>query len=130
MRQSGSIWQSQPLVATARRLTVSSLLTQERFEFREERVFAIEHIIERGHRHRLRAPLAQETAERIELGRWAVQRDHARRGRRTERSHDAKAVMGLRQHRRVASGEAGADLAVFPGTRAGGDMVEDDARGL
>src|SRR5690349_17394960 len=109
---SGTIWQSPRLVATARHLTVSSLWPQEGFELREERVFAIEHIVERGHRYRLRALLAQEAAKCVKLGRRAVQRQHAGRGRGAERRHHAEAGGGLGWHRCVAAGNAVADLAV------------------
>ena len=73
---------------------------------------------------------AQEARERIKLPGWAVQREHARRGRSAERSLDAEPAVGLSEQGRVALPEAGPDLAVFVGPGPCGDVVEDDAGGL
>src|SRR5581483_371356 len=53
------------------------LLSEEGLEPGEQGIFAIQHIVERGHRNRVRAMIAQEAAERVELTRRAVQRHHS-----------------------------------------------------
>src|SRR5579872_6228770 len=71
-----TIWYRRPAVANMNGPACS--LSQERLELGEQRVLAVEHIVQRYHRHRLGAVLAQEAAERVKLARWAVQRQHAR----------------------------------------------------
>src|SRR5260370_28874911 len=51
----------------------------------EQRVVAVEHIVERRHRHRVGAVRAEKAAERVKLCRRAVQRNHARGGRPAQR---------------------------------------------
>src|SRR6202022_4850801 len=106
------------------------LLLQEGFEFSEQRIVAIQHVVERGARNRLRPMVTQETAERVQLRRRAVQRDHPRRGRAAEWRDHAKPGVRLGEKRSVTAGKAGADLAVFAGTRTSGDVVENNPRGL
>src|ERR1700728_3726707 len=89
------------------------LRAEERLEPGKQRIFAAEYVIERSYRHRLRAMASQEAAERIKLGRRAVQRHHSGRRRSAERQLDAEALPGLGKQGVVASGEAGADLTVF-----------------
>ncbi|GCC47948.1 hypothetical protein chiPu_0032034, partial [Chiloscyllium punctatum] len=123
-----TIWYRRPAVANMNGAADS--LSQERLEPGEQRVLAVEHIVQRHHRHGLGAVLAQEAAERVELARWAVQRKHARRGRAAERGDHAETLMRLGEQRIVAAGEAGAHLAVLAGAGPRGDVVEDHARGL
>ena len=72
-------------------------LPQECLKPGEQRIVAVEHIVERRHRNRVGAVGAKEAAERVKLRRRAVQRDHSRRGRPAERRDHAEAIMGLRQ---------------------------------
>src|SRR5947207_15640217 len=93
---------------------------QECLEFGEQRVVAVEHIVERCHRHRVGAMRAQKTAERVKLCRWAVQRNHSRGGRSAERREHAEAIMGLGKQRGVAPLKSGADIPYTDGTGRGG----------
>src|SRR5579872_2580819 len=70
-----SIWQSWRIVATG---DPTALFPQERLKPRKQGVFAVEHVVERGHRNGLRAMIAQETSQCVELGRRAMQRQHSR----------------------------------------------------
>ena len=74
--------------------------------------------------------VAQKTAERVELRRRAVQGDHPRRCRPAERRNHAEPVMRLGQQCGVAAGKTGPHFAVFAGAGAGGDVIENDARGF
>src|SRR3984957_12599479 len=90
-------------------------LPEEGLKPGEQGILAVEHIIERSHRNRLRAVGAQEAAERIELGRRTMQGHHPGRGRSAERRHHAKAVVSLGEQRGIASGKTGADFAILAG---------------
>ena len=68
----------QALAVASMNETPSRSLPQERLKPGEQRIVAVEHIVERRHRDRLGAMGAQKTAERVELRRWAVQRNHFR----------------------------------------------------
>src|SRR5579864_1959561 len=72
---SSSIWQSWRIVATG---ASTALFPKERLEPRKQGIFAVEHVVERGHRNGLRAMIAQETSQRVELRRRTMQRQHAR----------------------------------------------------
>src|ERR1700761_5970615 len=106
------------------------LRSQERIELGKERIVAVQHIIERGNRYRLGTAVAQEAAERVDMSRWAMQGQHARRGRRAERGDHPEAVMRLGQHGGIAALEAGADLPVFRSAGARMDVVENDPGAL
>ncbi len=56
-----SICYSPPAVATMNETAFQPSLPQERLEPGEQRIVAVEHIVERRHRHRLGAMLAQES---------------------------------------------------------------------
>src|SRR5260370_39670898 len=77
-----SICYSLLAVATMNENTAGSASRpQECLKLGEQRVIAVEHIVERRHRHCVGAMRAKKTAERVNCSRWAGQRNNSRRGR-------------------------------------------------
>src|SRR6476620_3145750 len=96
----------------------SGLPPQECLKPAEQRVVAVQHIVERCHGYRIGAVGAEKAAKRVKLCRRAVQRNHSRGGRPAERRYHAEAIMSLGEQRGVAALEAGADFPVFAGAGA------------
>src|SRR5260370_14181719 len=94
---------------------------QELLKPGEKRVVAVEHIIERRHRHRVGAVRAEKAAERVKLCRRSVHRNHSRGGRPAEPRYHAEAITGLRKPSGDASLHAGTGLPELAGARPGRD---------
>src|SRR5262245_38214374 len=111
-------------------LAATALARQPLLQLRVERIVAAEHVIDIRDGHALRALLAQEARERVDMSGRAVQRDHSRRGWAAEGRSDTEALLCLREHRIVDPGCARAHLAERAGAAMRRDAIENKPRVL